>query len=323
MLYSMAGRYLEDALATYRAQGRPVWAQELALTPDQEAELDRFVRRNALPENRDYVYHYYLDNCSTRVRDALDLVLRGELESQFGGVHAGRTWRWHTRRLLREEPLAEAGLQIVLGNPGDETITAWDEMFLPMKLREHVARATVQGADGVRGPLVLGEVQLLESTRPPPPSAPANRLPVALAMGLILAGGAWGVGRAARTSAGARRIMGVWIVVWGGVAGILGAVLVVAWLFTDHDFWRWNENLFQASPLLLAAPLLAGSLLRGRMPGARLATLFTVVAALGVLALLLKLVPGFHQGNWDVIAVLLPTHLALGHHLSRLASRAP
>ena len=64
MLYSMGGRELSRALEVYRRQGRNVWAQELALTPEQAAALDRFVRNNARPENRQYVYNYYLDNLS-------------------------------------------------------------------------------------------------------------------------------------------------------------------------------------------------------------------------------------------------------------------
>ena len=63
MLYQMGGRELSDMLADYQSQGRRVWAQELALSPAQERALERLVWENVRPENREYTYDYYTDNC--------------------------------------------------------------------------------------------------------------------------------------------------------------------------------------------------------------------------------------------------------------------
>ena len=49
-------------------------------------ELQRFLQWNERPENRFYHYDYYRDNCSTRVRDALDRVLGGRIAAQTDGV---------------------------------------------------------------------------------------------------------------------------------------------------------------------------------------------------------------------------------------------
>lgn len=324
MLYSMGGRYLDDMLAVYRAQDRSVWAQELALTPEQERALQAFVWNNARPENADYIYDYYTDNCSTRARDALDAALGGQLRQAFGEVPSGTTWRWHTRRLLRPVPWAEAGIQLVLGNPGDAAITQWEEMFLPMLLRSHLADATVV-VDGETVPLVVREVQLLQARgRALPPEAPANRMGWALLAGLLLAGGFAGLGGwAARTrregGTAPTRVLGLAVLGWSLLLGGLGWILLVAWAFTDHDFWGWNENLFLASPFLLAGVWLAIPLLRGRAPGPRLRALLVLVAGVAVAGVALKLLPGVDQGNWEVVAALLPAHLVL----AREARRAP
>lgn len=312
MLYAMGGTPLSRALSIYRAQERDVWAQELALSPAQEVALDRFVRNNALPENRQYIYDYYRDNCSTRVRDALDLVLGGHLLETFRGQPTGRTWRWHTRRLLRPAPAADLGIQIVLGEPGDEEIDAWEQMFLPLQLRGHLASVTVSAEDGSERPLVVGERLLVEGSRGLPPQEPASRFPVAVVVGVVL--GLWtGVlGRWASASTLGKRALGLWVVVWGGVLGLVGLLLAVAWLFTDHVFWRWNENLLQANPVLLAAPFLALPLLAGRDPSPRLRSLFRWVRWVALGAAALKLVPGILiQENWGVIAALVPTHMML------------
>lgn len=323
MLYGMGGRYLEDMLALYRAQDRPVWAQELALTSEQERALNRAVRINALPENAQYVYDYYTDNCSTRARDALDAVLGGQVRAAFDTVATGTTWRWHTRRLLRPDPLAEAGIQIVLGNPGDAEISAWEEMFLPMRMRDHLSGATVRGPGGEERPLVVREIQLLESSRSPEPAAPANRLPAALLLGLLSAAtvavlGGWGAGG----SRPGTRIFGGALAAWSLLTGILGTVLLVAWAFTDHDFWGWNENLLQLSPLSLAIAILAFPLLAGRPPGRRLRTLLGWVAALSAAAVALKVLPGVDQGNWEVVVVALPVHVAFTWSAARFPGPA-
>ncbi|UCC26098.1 MAG: DUF4105 domain-containing protein [Gemmatimonadales bacterium] len=327
MLYGMGGRYLQPMLDVYSSQNRSVWAQELALTPEQEQELDRLVRTNARPENAQYAYHYYRDNCSTRARDALDSVLDGQLREAFRDLPGNATWRWHTRRLLRPDPLAEAGLQVVLGNPGDQEITAWEAMFLPMQMRRHLASAEVV-VDGESRPLVVREVPLLESTRGAPASAPANRWAGSLLLGLALGGGILVLGMWSRRglalgkTAGVRAL-GLGVVAWCLVAGALGWILVLAWAFTDHDFWRWNENLVQTSPLLLPGLVLAFPLLMGKTAGAGLRKLLWGVAYLAVIGVALKVLPGFDQSNWEIVATATPVHLALAWAVGRLPTTTP
>ena len=59
----------------YAREGRKIWAQELDLAPEARAKLRDFLEWNIRPENRGYAYDYYRDNCSTRIRDALDVAL--------------------------------------------------------------------------------------------------------------------------------------------------------------------------------------------------------------------------------------------------------
>ncbi|NJD20389.1 MAG: DUF4105 domain-containing protein, partial [Gemmatimonadetes bacterium] len=83
MLYMLAPFRSGPMIEAYAGTGREVVAQELALTPSQRAALQAFADWNALPQNRDYRYDYFRDNCSTRVRDALDQALAGALSRRF------------------------------------------------------------------------------------------------------------------------------------------------------------------------------------------------------------------------------------------------
>src|SRR5690606_16684557 len=146
----------------YIAQGRAVWVQELDLLPDQARALADFLAWNARPENNQYRYDYYRDNCSTRVRDALDRddVLGGRIAQHLRGQPTGTTYRWHTRRLTRVDLPLYAGLYAVLGQPVDEPIDAWEETFLPLKLMERLREVEIVDTAGNARPLVRREYEL-------------------------------------------------------------------------------------------------------------------------------------------------------------------
>ena len=106
---SMAGTQ-----ALYRRENRDIEAQELDLSAAQKRALQSRLEVNARPENRDYRYDYFADNCSTRVRDALDAVLDGRLRA--GAVGPGTmTLRAHALRMAADDLPLYTALLIVLG----------------------------------------------------------------------------------------------------------------------------------------------------------------------------------------------------------------
>lgn len=319
MLYSMGGMTLDRTIAQYQAEGRDVWAQELALTPIQKADLDRLIRRNAQPANREYIYHYYLDNCSTRVRDALDAVLGGGIEQHFSGIATPTTWRWHTRRLVQMAPLVYGGIALVLGQRGDETISAYEEMFLPMRLRAHLAGFFVEQRDGSMRPLVLSETVLVDGAAEAPPEAPARKWPTYLVLGLVSAGVVVALGTLWSRGMPGRAVAALPIALWSLLAGVAAVTLLGAY-FTDHTFWYRNENVLQATPLsLLVGVLVLAGVVRPKLVGLA-ARLALWAAALSVAGLALKVLPVFSQQNVEILALAVPLHLAIAVVLRRWAS---
>src|SRR5690606_10368807 len=122
----------------YAAQDRESVEQELALTPAQRAELAAIVAENALEENKYYRYDYFRDNCSTRLRDALDRVLGGSLKGRFTPLRTEWTYRSESVRLTAPDGLAQAGIDVALGPRADVPMTAWEAMFIPMRLRDYL-----------------------------------------------------------------------------------------------------------------------------------------------------------------------------------------
>ena len=323
MLYSMQGYEASRWLAGYSRDNRDVWLQRVNLTPGQRLELQALLTEMNTEANRYYRYDYFRDNCSTRLRDALDRVLGGPIRAATEGTDTGTTYRWHTARLLQSVPAAYAGIQFVVGNRGDETISAWDEMFLPLRLKEHLEGVRIVDAEGEPGPLLGEAVQVLEAVRDPVPlAAPDFLFPLLLlgtALGAFFAGLGWVAGDGKRWGRWALALSGA---AWSTGVGLLGTALLLSWFFTDHVFWTLNENAFQANPVsLLLALVLMVLLVRdvlnpsdGRSEiwaGKRVGAVAKVVGGLAIAGLFVQVFPGFDQVNGEVMAVLLPAHVGL------------
>ena len=84
--YWMEAKDAGTMLDFYRRLGRTITLQRLNLTVEQKRRLRADLRRNALDENKFYRYDYFVDNCSTRLRDALDRTLGGALRAATDSI---------------------------------------------------------------------------------------------------------------------------------------------------------------------------------------------------------------------------------------------
>jgi hypothetical protein len=322
MWYWMQGFPAQSYVESYRRANRSVWVQELDIAPEQRRELQAFLQWNEQPEHRFYHYDYYRDNCSTRVRDALDRVLGGSLQEQTAGRMTNRSYRFHTQRLTTNDPPIYTGLLLALGQPVDRPISAWQEMFLPLAMKEWVRTIHVTGADGRQHPLVKSERTLFDSTEPVPPARPPSWLLMYLIGGVAIGGSTLALSSAVGRNRAARWgfLLIVWI--WSLASGMAGLILVGLWGFTDHTAAYHNENVLQADLLsLLLIWWVTRALLGGRAWGRAAVVLAAVIAAVSLLGLLLKLLPQFSQVNAQVIALALPAHAGIAAAVYRLGSQ--
>jgi hypothetical protein len=305
MLYFSAARPAGEEFAAYIDENRSIRAQRLALSASQKEQLAAYLLNEVRPENRDYRYDYYRNNCSTRVRDALDMALGGRLSAEFETLPAGQTWREHTRRLTAEDFWLYLGLEIVLGAPVDAATNAWEEMFIPALLAEAVARMAVEGEAG-SVPLVPEDVILYESSLDPPSRAPRAWWPRYLlaSLAVVFAAGLLSRWTGPRLARGLARG-------WFFVSGTAGLLLLFFWFGTDHAVASLNLNLLVFNPLWLW-PAFAP---RGDW------RLLMVVAGFSLLALLLPFLPP-QQYTVDVLAAFLPLNLAAAAALGSVSPQA-
>ncbi len=306
MRYYLVALPLAEDLANYRSTGRGVSIQWLDLDPAQARKLAGALVINAQPGNARYRYDYYLDNCSTRVRDALDRALDGRLREQLAGRSQGNTYRSESVRLAWPAKWMAIGFHVGMSGFGDRPLSRWEEAFIPMRLRD--ALREVKRADG--RPLVASEQQLLPHRLSlPPDEVPRWRVP-ALFAGLAAALAAGWLGRR-RPRLLAALALPFWL-----LCSLAGSLMIYLWLATAHAAGHGNENILLFSPLCLL--LLPGGwrLLRARESSPRhrhvfFERLLWVVAASAAIAGFMKFLPFRPQENVEWVLLLLPLHLVL------------
>jgi hypothetical protein len=316
MLYQALALPAGEDFAGYVDEGRSVHLQSLALTRSQAQRLDALLRESVRPENRDYRYDYFTANCSTRLRDALDAALDGNLRRQTAGRSRGSTFRSHAMRLAQGNFWLATGIDLGLGPFTDRRLSFWDEMFIPEMMRR-----VLRSIDNGGTPLVAEESTWYDSGAPLPPEAARDVRVAYLLVGLAIAALLLFATSRAQDSGGARRAVIVTAATLQLLFGLAGALLLFLWLGTDHTAAHRNENILLLNPLGLGLAVLW--LLRLRRPGGRAASVVAAIVAAGaVLGLLAKTLPDlFVQANLHWCLLLVPIQLALWRAWLRLPDR--
>lgn len=302
MQYRLIAEPLEADLEAYAEEGRSVTVQMLNLKPAQARWLAAFLAWNARPENARYPYDYFINNCTTKVRDALNQALGGALERQLSRRSMRQTYRFDAVRLISPDFWLALGMDVGLGPRGDRPLNQWQESFVPSALSAALRLVVVRDADGTR-PLVSDEQTVLQSRLPAEPAAPpALGLPFLVA-GLVLALLLLWMGRG--QSRFQRAAFALLAGAWWLMCGCSGLLLAGLWALTDHWAAWGNENLLLLDPLCLAVPILWSRAPRSAR------WLCTLIAAAALLSPIIRALPGLYQRNLPFIALAVPVHLLL------------
>ena len=278
-LFWVAATHPTRMLRFYRDRlDRSLWVQRLPLSPEKALQAAQLLADGVREENKYYKYHHYDDNCSTRVRDIVDIITDGAL-SQSTAPYA-YTLREITRRGMAEYSILVLLSDFALGRGGDRYPNMYEAMHLPFVLRAEVEER-LQVA-----PVSLYEREGRSFNVTDPPSR----------WWLALVAFAIGVPALITRSLGRYQRLGLALSVLPG--GILAVIIWTMAAISTLPEVRYNEALLVIWPFDLLLPFLSPSL-RVRYARARL----TVV----VLLLLLMVIGVVKQPIWAMaLLVILP-----------------
>lgn len=301
MRYLAVALPMSSDLGSYAAEGRGARLQWLRLTPEQVATLTAALAEQVRPENAEYRYDYFVSNCSTKVRDALDEALGGALKRQLDGRSMGLTYRHEALRHGAGIAWLHLGMHLGLGPYADRPLSIWEQSFIPARLADALREVRTEAGE----PLVVAERELLPHRGPITAADPPRGSWAALLVGLILA---FAVARAARGRRGGAVLLAVW-----SVSGLAGLGMLLLWVGTAHESAWANRNLLLFNPLaLLLLPACLALWRQGRSPReSRLRYAAHALAVLSVAGLVLAHVQVYPQQQLEWIALVLPLQIAL------------
>lgn len=237
--YLLATERFDRFVENYKRSGRSIDEQVLNLKPAEKQQMLDFLIWNAKPENREYRYNFFYDNCATRVRDVVGNQVEGELVFPEG---AGLDWtfRKHVNEYQKVLPWVNFGIHLTLGSPSDETATAWEEMFLPDFIFKHFATAQIRDGN-VSRPLVKETRSLFQ-----PDKKEAGWNP--LSPGVVLTIFLFVVLFVSYRQFKSRQISDWPDYILLFVTGLIGLVLLWFVTFSEHPAMQTNYNLWWAVP---------------------------------------------------------------------------
>lgn len=317
MQYLAVAEPFDRALVQYRHEGREITQQHLNLSPAQRVQLKQFLDWNVAPENSAYFYDYYVNNCSTKVRDAIDRVLGGAIKRNLGGRSRGYTWRMHTQRLTAPELWLYLGTHLGLSGYVDRPVSYWEESFLPVELSRRIVDVRVTDDAGQSVPLIADTVELAQARIAQPSDEPPRWRVWFVLIGLALGAAVFLL---SRSSSGASRFASAVLLglVWF-VCAFAGTGLLTLWFGTAHEAAHANENLFVFSPLAWLLLPAVVSLARGRPTSRFMSGIAWAIVAISLLGVAVKILPAFNQDNLDWLLLLIPFHLAAAYALRHRA----
>ena len=289
----------------------------LNIPPEKRYEVAVFLQENVKPGNNTYLYHHYYDNCSTRIRDVVNLAVDGQLKEWAEPQPGKMSLRDHIRRHSGKNYFMDWILNFLQSDVIDAQISLWDDMFLPEELNQNLQKFYYTDASGNSVKLVSNYEVLTDfQNRPVIPSKPAVYWPFGVAVGMLIGfiGLILSILSVKTKNTLWRAMYGTYTALYGLFFGILGTALLLMMIFTNQDVTFNNENILLASPILLWVGILGILIAAGKEKCIRLQKLLLIIQAIsGILLLFLKGVAGgiFDQQNWFIISLLIPSLLLL------------
>ncbi|AEI51825.1 lipoprotein N-acyltransferase Lnb domain-containing protein [Runella slithyformis] len=240
--YTLSVAPMEYVVPHYEAERRDMTEQVLNLSQNQKQRLYDFLENNALPENREYKYRFFFDNCSSRIRDVLQVACGDSLVYYNKPIDGeAKSFRQWMNEYLVHKPWEKFLMNLGIGLPSDAIATPQQEMYLPYNLMHHFDKATLGGRPLVRitQPLVTTNFSHREQ-----PSQPWWLSPTML-FGLLTAFVVWKTQRQQKQA----KISLIFDKVFFPIIGLAGWILFGLATATDHGVTEWNLHLLWALPL--------------------------------------------------------------------------
>ncbi len=246
LLYSLSVEKFNDFIFEYQASNRGITEQVLDFSEKEKIILQQALNQNLKEENRHYKYDFFLDNCTTRLRD---LIVNNKYPPPElpPVMPTGYRFREAIHQYLNAGKLywGKLGIDILLGAPTDAVMNVSQQQFLPDNL--------MKAMDNSKNiPVVLSSHNLYAFQKQENTTwfTPLFFFSLLLLLFVFLS---------LSSNKYLQKTLMVLDAVLFSLTGFLGILLIFMWVSTDHTMTKNNFNLSWALPSHLAAPFLINS----------------------------------------------------------------
>ena len=233
-------------------EGRKMVQQHLNLTQQQAQRVWDILAWNVMPDNREYRYRHFSDNCSTRPRDVIETALGHQLDYTHCQYIVGKTLRQVMTHYTHNYPWEQFGIDLVLGAACDTVIDARTHTFVPLFLMHAIDSIHVM-RDGKPVPLVMRSEVIKPGSdngivAPPAPwyLTPMFFAVILLAITVTVIVLDWKRGKNSR-----------WYhTIFFTIAALAGCIIFFVEFISTHEAVMPNYNILWLHPLLLLLAVL-------------------------------------------------------------------
>ncbi|MBS9461521.1 DUF4105 domain-containing protein [Flagellimonas sp. 389] len=273
LIYSLSRRTFDIFLYEYELEKRWVKEQILDLTLEERRKLLVFFENNFLPENRDYLYDPLLNNCSSITGDILVQQYGDAIVFKDSHLEKKYTFRELVRQHLNLNSWDMFGIDLAFGSVVDRKATTQEHMFLPYYAMEQIRNTTKDGK-----PLLKRERSVLDyEERTRNGFFPASPI-FWFTLLLLFTGVVTYLDNKHRTRS-------LWLdFSLFLITGLIGTLMLLLWLATDHTSTPNNFNVLWALPFnLIVAFVFTG---KSTLPKWLPKYLWSALALFGILVIL-------------------------------------
>jgi Domain of unknown function (DUF4105) len=223
----------------YQQYNRGITEQVLNLSEQEKLDIYHALIENAKEENKYYQYDFFLDNCTTRLRD---IIKKYHNPTPFlpAVMPTSYSFRNAIHKYLDDnnQYWSKLGIDILLGARTDAIMTAEQQQFLPDNLMHALDSTT-----NTKVVSTSNQLYIFNSTK----NKSSFFTPLFLSSAVLL----FFILLSLFKNNFSRKLLKFFDVLLFVLVGALGILLIFMWFGTDHIMTKNNYNLLWASPLFI------------------------------------------------------------------------
>lgn len=231
-------------IAIYRNENRTIKEQQLQLTAAEKQNLYDYLETNYKNNQGAYLYDFFYDNCATKIRDAIETTLAGNLIYNLPDHYKEQTFRQLIDANLHWNTWGSFGIDIALGSIIDRTATSREQLFLPEYVNQNFETATLKDSNKklvIHSKTIYTKKGHNENKTSSFLSSP---LLVMILIGALIIFITYKDFK--------NKVRSKWLdLVLFITTGLIGVLLFLLWFATDHTGTAYNYNILWAFPLSL------------------------------------------------------------------------